>query len=568
MLLYFLRSFMPLGVLGLIVSIPYFSQQGLSHLDLTAQIVLHIICLFAGHIVLVSLLVFLCRNIQLNFVKPGSMLLYSLLFYLVLFVSTASIFTQFFWSAPANGIVLAAFIRNFEHYINLLHLNVSQILVFFILISVLVLYILYRGALWAINFYPNRHFRLSRTTWILSLGVGLLFVGVMPGMLKNRDYLRSKVPFVKPVLEYFANSPVLYAGFIWFERSGLRRIVKKEEKDMAKLMGDGRASNPFDKNLILITVDALRADFVLQDSLRKTYMPRLNKRLSNQKHIAFTNAYANCNYSSCGLLSILEGRVSDGVEKKGLSMQQYLKHCGYTTSFIVAGNHAGFDHLDIRYGNFVDYYFEGRYSRYFELDSDKVLIEGLEDWSNKSIGAAPHFLWFHLMSAHYVADREERFKLRRPSEFSFLHENAEGALLNYNNNYRNGVLQSDFYLDTLLNILNTKIRFDKSLIVITSDHGENLSPEFAIGHGRDLNIEQLHIPLVILEPAMKESALDSTFLAQSDIAPLLMKTLEIPIPGQWKSFSKPNEIVVKSQNKKLEGRLFLAEGKRVVLELD
>jgi arylsulfatase A-like enzyme len=81
-------------------------------------------------------------------------------------------------------------------------------------------------------------------------------------------------------------------------------------------------------------------------------------------------------------------------------------------------------------------------------------------------------------------------------------------------------------------------RFEDSLIVFTSDHGEGLGDHGEAGHGKILYNEQVHVPLIIKAPAghLAADAFDAErdqLVSHMDLVPTALDVLELPsLPGQ------------------------------------
>lgn len=81
--------------------------------------------------------------------------------------------------------------------------------------------------------------------------------------------------------------------------------------------------------------------------------------------------------------------------------------------------------------------------------------------------------------------------------------------------------------------------YDKTIIIICSDHGEEFFEHGSSGHGITLYDEVTSVPLVIRVPWIKEALRVKEFAQTVDILPTLLDLLEIPVPrqAQGKSFA-------------------------------
>jgi hypothetical protein len=85
--------------------------------------------------------------------------------------------------------------------------------------------------------------------------------------------------------------------------------------------------------------------------------------------------------------------------------------------------------------------------------------------------------------------------------------------------YAQSVEAADRHLASLLSELATRER--TPLIALTSDHGESLGEHGYTGHGTSLYEEQLHIPLMLSGPGVKQGVVDRP-VSMVDLAPTLL----------------------------------------------
>jgi arylsulfatase A-like enzyme len=106
----------------------------------------------------------------------------------------------------------------------------------------------------------------------------------------------------------------------------------------------------------------------------------------------------------------------------------------------------------------------------------------------------PFFMFFHTYEIHtpYIHETyalAENFKSQEGEYFSAC--------------YDGGILYTDRYVGELLSLLERKKLLDQTVIVLTSDHGEEFGDHYPIwygGHGQSQYQEQIRVPLIILDP--------------------------------------------------------------------
>jgi len=169
-------------------------------------------------------------------------------------------------------------------------------------------------------------------------------------------------------------------------------------------------------------------------------------------------------------------------------------------------------------------------------------MEWLED--NKS---SPFFLYLHYIDPHapygppeFLLDEPKpRFhELDYPDNpkaiYPFFKRKNVDSELNqaYNILYDADVKYCDKYVGQLLDELKRFDLFENSLIIITSDHGEEFYEHFGWGHGFTLYQEALHVPLIMYmeSPEFKNKSIDK-LAGLIDIFPTICEILEIKSTG-------------------------------------
>lgn len=95
--------------------------------------------------------------------------------------------------------------------------------------------------------------------------------------------------------------------------------------------------------------------------------------------------------------------------------------------------------------------------------------------------------------------------------------------------YDGGIREADAALANLFAYLEENGRFEDSVIVITSDHGEELMEHGQIGHERSLQRELLEVPLLIYAPGLEPGVITSP-VSLVDVVPTVLDLLDVPLP--------------------------------------
>ena len=282
------------------------------------------------------------------------------------------------------------------------------------------------------------------------------------------------------------------------------------------------------KNVILIIVDALRADHLPSYGYTRGHTPFLTE-LANTGHLHQVKyAFSAATSSFPGILSILRSKTWPYMAVNSFALHDLLKDQGYGVNFILGGDHTSFFDIKSLYGKSVDHYFDGTQSDRYYINDDQVLLEDLATF--KAVPSAPAFYYFHLMSVHLLGVRHPAYVRYRPAD-------ATGSdPLRYQNNYDNGITQADHYIRLLFAHLQHQGLLTNSLVVITADHGESLGEDGVYAHQHSVTNRETHIPLLIYD--QDSSATYRTDHAiQADVAATIVDRLGLPIPLTWEGES-------------------------------
>jgi arylsulfatase A-like enzyme len=79
---------------------------------------------------------------------------------------------------------------------------------------------------------------------------------------------------------------------------------------------------------------------------------------------------------------------------------------------------------------------------------------------------------------------------------------ADGAMARMRHLYEQSVRAMDDWVARLLEALDARRLLDDTIVVVTSDHGENLGEGELIGHAFSLDDRLIHVPLIISDPSV------------------------------------------------------------------
>jgi arylsulfatase A-like enzyme len=97
------------------------------------------------------------------------------------------------------------------------------------------------------------------------------------------------------------------------------------------------------------------------------------------------------------------------------------------------------------------------------------------------------------------------------------------------NEYDRELIDLDHWVGVLLDYLERSGLSARTLVILTSDHGEFLGEHHLIGHGKDLYDEVVDVPLIVWEPGATPGRV-SRPVQGLDLFPTILRYLRLPIP--------------------------------------
>jgi arylsulfatase A-like enzyme/Flp pilus assembly protein TadD len=284
-----------------------------------------------------------------------------------------------------------------------------------------------------------------------------------------------------------------------------------------------KPGNPSSPNIIFITVDTLRADHLRCYGDDQVRTPNIDSLAADG--IRFTTVITPVPLTLPSHCSIMTGTypmfhgVRDNVgyrlDPSVETLAQILKGYGYVTGAFV-----GAYVLDRSFGlgTGFDFYYD-----HFESKTDpggiinmaqqlkrpgKEVVNQALSWISR-VSGHPYFVWVHFYDAHDPYAPPPPFK----SEYAARPYDGEIAYV-------------DQQVGRLVAFLKEKGLYGKTLVVLTSDHGESLGEHREIRHGYFVYDATLLVPLIIKPFQHSTKARTVTQQVRSiDIAPTILEML-------------------------------------------
>jgi arylsulfatase A-like enzyme len=343
-------------------------------------------------------------------------------------------------------------------------------------------------------------------------------------------------------------------------------------------------------DIYLITVDALRAEDMSVYGYNRPTTPNLERFA--RRSFVFDSAFANSNFTTSSTTSIETGKLpwshrsfQQGAFLRGQSQREnlaeVLRQHGYYTGTISSNYLASpilhrtlesYDAVEypvpldgsgiwLRYSNLVGlntlhtftgalltrlagvrFYLDALvWSRQYPSPAEAVFDRARSLLQRPDI-SQPRFLWTHIFPPHdpYLAPPpyQKRFlpgdKLTRSYNFIGLrNRTAPGgtSAAELRARYDETVLYADHAVGDFLDWLDRTGRFDRSIVIVSADHGESFEHGWFLHSGPYLYDGVIHIPLLIHLPGQKEGGRIGYPAQQVDLLPTLLDLLGEKIPS-------------------------------------
>lgn len=281
-----------------------------------------------------------------------------------------------------------------------------------------------------------------------------------------------------------------------------------------------REPGPTAWNLVLLSVDSLRADHLSSygaTTVRTPHMDRLASEgvlYENVSTVAPTTLPSHASLFT-GLTPLAHG-VHDNVgfylDDRYTTLAEHLKSQGYDTAAFI-----GAFVLDSRFG----------LDRGFDLYDDVVEREEEDVASGFVVQRRGAEVLENALA--WIGTRREK----APPFFAFLHFYEPHTPYEPPEGYRGEVAYVDSLVGRLLSFLDERRLTERTLLVLTADHGESLGEHGEETHGLFLYQSTLRIPLLLRYPGAPAGKRVSNPTQITGVAGRILEVLRLPpMPGR------------------------------------
>ena len=307
-------------------------------------------------------------------------------------------------------------------------------------------------------------------------------------------------------------------------------------------------------NLLLITIDTLRADHLGLYGYRRATSPSIDAL--GRRAMVFDQAYTFWPKTRGSFAMVMTGRTpsQNGYSKKhplilgfNPTLATALKAGGYATAATVDNPNVAAQH---GYAQGFDSYRETWTEKGLgsEVDRTRAITADGARYLRSAPREKPFFLWLHYVSPHGPYEPPAPYDTRFMDE-----QSRQGPRLRRVDGFHGGVRREwarqdglplghyvalydgeiaavDAEVGQVLAALEESGQAARTVVVLTSDHGESLGEHgYYFDHGEDLFDPCLRIPLLVAGPGVKPGRSDE-LVSTLDLMPTLLDAAKVAYP--------------------------------------
>ncbi len=306
---------------------------------------------------------------------------------------------------------------------------------------------------------------------------------------------------------------------------------------------------PKDLNVLVLSIDSLRADRMAAAGYDREVMPHLNA-LADQS-VEYTRFYATSSFTSQTLGGFLAGRYPSELERSGYFFGVYPEsellfpellqkqgvrtmsaHAHFYFAKEKAGFHQGFDEYELIPGlkknNTTD-------ENITSPAHTEIILRHLGSEANTK---GRFFAWYHLLDPHdqYMGHPEGKSFGRSAAQL-----------------YDGELYFVDMHLKKIFDFVDAQPWGKRTMIVVTADHGEAFGEKKMYRHGFELWNVITHVPLVIRAPGITPRKID-TPRGMLDLTQTILEAYGVPkepnmhgtslVPELYGGDTPPRDVVI------------------------
>ena len=312
---------------------------------------------------------------------------------------------------------------------------------------------------------------------------------------------------------------------------------------------------PSGRSVLLITIDTLRADHMSAYGYGRPTSPRLDAFA--REGTVFDRAYTFWPKTRGSFVALLTGKPPSGsgyskthpiLLEFNVTLASALQAAGYVTSAIVDNPNVA---APLGYAKGFESYRETWQEKALATETlrAQAITEGGVAFLQAARPEKPFLLWLHYVNPHAP------YEPPAPFDTMFAPGEAErGPRLPVVTGYHGGVASQwarpgrdrlgdyvslydgeiaavDQEIGRVLEALRASAVKDRTLVVITSDHGESLGEhDYYFDHGENVFEPSLHIPLIVVNPGSPAGQRSKALASTLDLLPTVLDAAKVSWP--------------------------------------
>ena len=278
----------------------------------------------------------------------------------------------------------------------------------------------------------------------------------------------------------------------------------------------GAAFSLRDTDLLLITVDALRADHVGAYGYARKTTPNIDKLTADA--VRFNHAYAPTAHTSYSITSLMTGKymrplLLQGAGADSDTWASLFRRYGYRTAAFYPPAVFFIDpqRFEPFRGSFLGFEY-----RKVEFLEGPARAQQVTKYLDSEPTEQRLFVWVHLFAPHEPYEAHDGFDFgprdvdRYDSEIAYA-DAAVGQIVD-------GFLK----------------KRPKSLVILSADHGEEFGDHGGRYHGTTVYEEQVRVPLIMRAPHLFRASVVDEPVQTIDLLPTVLSALDVPLPPRMR----------------------------------
>lgn len=276
----------------------------------------------------------------------------------------------------------------------------------------------------------------------------------------------------------------------------------------------GRSLDLSGRDIVLITVDALRADHLGSYGYEKKISPNFDALAA--EGVVFEHAYTPTPHTSYAVTSLMTGKYIRPLVLQGLGADSetwagQLRRYGYKTAAFYPP--AVFFIDAERFATLRDRGLDFEY-RKVEFADAALRSKQVSDYLDASKTNTRLFMWVHLFEPHEPYEAHAEYPL---GERDIDRYDAE-------------IAAADAGIGAI--VASVRKRRPNAVIIVSADHGEEFQEHGGRYHGTTVYEEQVRVPLLVHAPGLIAPRRVASPVTIIDLFPTVLSSLDIPRPAR------------------------------------